>query len=79
MTPQGLTLNDVTQSLGIQQVFQARHLLFELTHQSVIRILIDDGVTANLFGTVGIPKDKKKINKPKEKQGKLEKTDRGWR
>lgn len=50
-----LTLDDVSQALRIQQVFEAGHLLLQLTHQPVVGVLIDHGVTADLFSTIGIP------------------------
>lgn len=52
-----LTLDDVTQALRIQEVLQPRHLVLQLTHQSVVGIFVYDGVTADLFGTVSIPGD----------------------
>lgn len=50
-----LTLDDVSQTLRVQQVFKASHFLFELTHQPVVGVLVDDGVAADLFGTISIP------------------------
>lgn len=50
-----LTLNDVSQTLRIQQVFKASHFFFELAHQAVVGVLIDNSVAADLFGTVGVP------------------------
>lgn len=50
-----LTLNDVAQALSEQQVFEAGHLLFQLSHQTVVRVLVDDGVAADLLGAVGVP------------------------
>lgn len=58
------TLNDVTQTLSIQEVFESGHFLFQLPHQSIVGILVDYSVTADLFGTVSIPGDMKaKITK----------------
>lgn len=51
-----LTLNDVAQALCVQQVFETSHLLFQLTHQAVVGVLVDHGVAADLFGTIGVPK-----------------------
>lgn len=53
--PVTLTLYDVSQALCIQQVLEASHLLFQLTHQTVVGVLVDHGVAADLFGTIGIP------------------------
>lgn len=50
-----LTFNDVAQALSIEQVFQARHFLLQLAHQSVVGVLIDDGIAADLLCTVSIP------------------------
>lgn len=50
-----LTLYDVSQALRVQQVFEASHLLFQLTHQTVVGVLVDHSVTADLFGTISIP------------------------
>lgn len=50
-----LTLNDVAKALGEEEVFQSGHLLFKLTHQSVVGILVDDSVATDLFGSVCIP------------------------
>lgn len=50
-----LTLYDVSQALCIQQVFQASHLLLQLTHQTVVGVLVDHSVTADLFGTISVP------------------------
>lgn len=50
-----LTFYDVSQALCEQQVFEASHLLFQLTHQAVVGVLVDHSVTADLFGTISIP------------------------
>lgn len=50
-----LTLYDVSQTLSVQQVFKASHLLFQLTHQAVVGVLIDHSVTADLFGAISVP------------------------
>lgn len=50
-----LTVSDVPETLGIQQVPQPGHLVLQFTDQLVVRVLVDDGVTADLFGPVGIP------------------------
>lgn len=50
-----LTLYDVSQALRKQQVFQASHLLLQLTHQTVVGVLVDHGVTADLFGAISVP------------------------
>lgn len=49
-----LTLYDVSQALCIQQVFEASHLLLQLTHQTVVGVLVDNSVTADLFGTISV-------------------------
>lgn len=50
-----LTVNDVTQALGEEEVFQAGHLLLQLAHQSVVGILVDHSVAADLLGAVCVP------------------------
>ncbi len=50
-----LTLDDVTQALGIEEVLQTGHLIFQLTHQTVIRIFIDHSITTDLLSPVCIP------------------------
>lgn len=50
-----LTLDDVSQALCIQQVFEASHLLLQLTHQAVVGVLVDHGVAADLFGAISVP------------------------
>lgn len=50
-----LTLYDVSQALCKQQVLEPSHLLLQLAHQTVVRVLVDDSVAADLFGTVSIP------------------------
>lgn len=49
-----LTLYDVSQALCIQQVLEASHLLFQLTHQTVVGVLVDHSVTADLFGSISV-------------------------
>lgn len=51
-----LTLSDVTQTLGVQQVPQPGDLVLEFTDEFVVGVFIDDSVTANLLGPVSIPK-----------------------
>lgn len=50
-----LTLYDVSQALGVQQILETSHLLLQLTHQSVVGVLVDHSVAANLFGTISVP------------------------
>lgn len=50
-----LTLDDVSQALGVQQVFEASHLLLQLAHQAVVGVLVDHGVAADLLGAVSVP------------------------
>lgn len=52
---QTLTVGDVTETLGVQQVPQPRHLILQLADQLVVGVLVDDGVTADLLGPVRIP------------------------
>lgn len=52
---QTLTVGDVPETLGVQQVPQPGHLVLELTDQLVVGVLVDDGVTADLLGPVGVP------------------------
>ena len=53
--PCELTLYDVSQALCIQQVLEASHLFFQLTHQTVVGVLIDHSIAADLFGTISVP------------------------
>lgn len=53
--PPALTLRDVAQALGVEQVAQAGHLVLEFTDELVIGVLVDDGVAADLLGPVGVP------------------------
>lgn len=50
-----LTLYDVSQALGVQQILETSHLLLQLTHQSVVGVLVDHSVAADLFGTISVP------------------------
>lgn len=50
-----LTVGDVTEPLGVQQVPQPRHLILQLADQLVVGVLVDDGVTADLLGPVRVP------------------------
>ena len=49
-----LTLDDVPQALGEQQLLEPGHLLLQLPHQSVVGVLVDHGVAADLLGAVGV-------------------------
>lgn len=51
-----LTLSDVTQTLGVQQVPQPGDLVLEFADEFVVGVFIDDSVTADLLGPVSIPK-----------------------
>ena len=50
-----LTVDDVPQALGAEEVFQTGHLLLQLAHQPVVGVLVDHSVAANLFCSVCIP------------------------
>ena len=50
-----LTLNDVPQALGQQQVSEPRHLVLQLPHQPVVGVLVDHSVAADLLGPVRVP------------------------
>lgn len=52
---QTLTVGDVPEALGVQQVPQPGHLVLQLSDQLVVGVLVDDGVAADLLGPVGIP------------------------
>lgn len=49
------TVNDVPKALGIEQVPQTCHLILELADQFVVGVLVDDGIAADLLGTVSVP------------------------
>jgi len=49
-----LTLDDVPQALRVQQLLQAGHLLLQLPHQPVVGVFVDDGVAADLLGSVSV-------------------------
>lgn len=53
---QRLTLDDVSQPLGVQQVFETSHLLLQLAHQAVVGVLVDHCVAADLLGTISVPR-----------------------
>ena len=61
-----LTLDDVSQALCIQQVSEASNLLLQLAHQTVVGVLVDHGVTADLFGAISVPggKEGMEVKKP---------------
>lgn len=65
----GLTLNDVTQALSVEQVLQAGNFLLQLTHQSVVGVLVDDSVAADLLGTVSVPAFAKRNRKRRKRRG----------
>ena len=52
---QTLTVGDVAQTLGVEQVPQPRHLVLQLSDQLVVGVLVDDSVAADLLGPVGVP------------------------
>lgn len=51
----GLTFNDVAQALSVEQVLQPGHFLLQLSHQSVVGVLVDDSIAADLLRTVSVP------------------------
>lgn len=51
------TVNDVPQTLGVEKVAQACHLVLQLPDELVVGVLIDDSVAADLLGTVSIPRE----------------------
>lgn len=57
-----LTLYDVSESLSVQQVFEASHLLFQLADQAVVGILVDHSVTADLFRPIRVPEGTEAID-----------------
>lgn len=56
---QVLTVGDVPETLGVQQVPQPGHLVLQLADQLVVGVLVDDRVAADLLGPVGIPGQQK--------------------
>ena len=55
LLPARLTIQDIAQALGTEQVFQAADLVLQLAHEFVVGVLVDDGVALDLLGTVCIP------------------------
>lgn len=49
-----LTVQNVSKSLGTKQLLEARHFILEVTHQLVVGILVDDGITFDILSSVGI-------------------------
>ena len=48
-------VQQLLQALGEQQVSQPFHFVLQLSDQFGVRIFVDDGVAADLFGAVGVP------------------------
>lgn len=49
------SVQKLLQALGEQQVPQSLHLRLQLPDQLGVRVLVDHGVAADLFGAVGVP------------------------
>ena len=52
--PAGLTVQDVSQALGAEQVLQSSHLILQVTHQLVVGVLVDHRVTLDVLGAVRV-------------------------
>lgn len=68
---QTLTLNDVPEALGVEEVLQPRHLLFEFAHQPVVGVLVDDGVAADLLGPISVPATEEEGEHSEVRGGKM--------
>lgn len=49
-----LTVNNISQPLGTQEILEPCHLLLQLPHQLGVGILIDDSIAFNLLCTISI-------------------------
>ena len=49
-----LTVQDVSQSLGAQQVLQTRHLVLQVPDQLVVGVFVDHRVALDVLGAVGV-------------------------
>lgn len=49
-----LTVQDVPEALGTEQLLQPRHLVLQLPYQFGIGVLVDDSVALDLLGSVRI-------------------------
>lgn len=49
-----LTVQDVAQSLGAEQVLQSRHFVLQVSYQLVVGVLVDDSVTLDVFSPVSV-------------------------
>jgi hypothetical protein len=56
-----LTVYDISQTLSKEEVLEATHLLLQLTHQTVVGVLVDNSITADLLSAVCIPERMKTI------------------
>lgn len=54
-----LTVQDVSQALGSEQLLQTGHFVLQVTHQLVVGILVDDGVALDVLGSVSVARKKK--------------------
>lgn len=49
-----LTVQDVSQALGTEQLLQSSDFILQVTHQLVVGILIDDSIAFNVLSSVGV-------------------------
>lgn len=56
-----LTVQDVSQALGTEQLLQSSHFVLQITHQLIVGILIDDSIAFDVLSSVSIAKDKNRL------------------
>lgn len=57
-----LTVQDVSQALGSEQLLQSSHFILQIAHQLIVGILVDDSIAFDVFSSVSIPKNNYKYN-----------------
>lgn len=67
-----LTVQDVSEALGTEQLFQTSHFVLQVPHQLVVGILVDDCVALDVLGSVSITMKNRAIKelvaKPQKKK-----------
>jgi len=49
-----LTVQDVSQTLGMEKFLQSSHFILQVTHQLIVGILIDDSIAFDVLSSVSI-------------------------
>lgn len=55
--------DEIAESLRQQELFESVHLVFQLSDQTSVWILVDNSVTLDLFGPVGIPVEERRVRR----------------